>query len=384
MRKSKIALLASSAMLFTILSCQSNKAVDDKRQSGPLLDSTLFSDTINGKEVGLYHIENKNHMSADFTNFGGRIINLLVPNKDGKMIDVVAGFSSLKGFQDSNGPFGATIGRYGNRIAKGTFSIDGTTYHSPTNNGPNMLHGGPMGFQNVIFDVEKLNESTLQFTYLSVDGEMGFPGNLNVKVVYELTDDNALKITYDATTDKKTVVNLTNHAFFNLNGEDSGTILNHQLQFFAKTFTPVDSTLIPTGELRAVKNTAFDFSELTQIGKRINEADEQLKNGKGYDHNFVLDGNGKGKHAAKVIGDKSGVIMDIYTDEPGIQFYSGNFMKGLNTFKSGVKDNYRTAFCLETQHFPNSPNQANFPSTLLNPGETYHTVSEYKFSVVKK
>ena len=384
MRKSKIALLASSAMLCTILSCQSNKAMDDKSPSGSLLDSTLFNDTINGKKVGLYHIENKNHMSADFTNCGGRIINLLVPDKDGKMIDVVAGFSSLKGFQDSKGPFGATIGRYGNRIAKGTFSIDGTTYHSPTNNGPNMLHGGPMGFQNVVFDVEKLNESTLQFTYLSVDGEMGFPGNLKVKVIYQLTDDNALKITYDAATDKKTVVNLTNHAFFNLNGEASGTILNHQLQFFAKTFTPVDSTLIPTGELRAVKNTPFDFSELTQIGKRINEADEQLKNGKGYDHNFVLNGTEKGKHAAKVIGDKSGVVMDIYTDEPGIQFYSGNFMKGQNTFKSGVKDDYRTAFCLETQHFPNSPNQANFPSTLLSPSQTYHTVSEYKFSVVKK
>jgi len=323
-------------------------------------------------------------MSADFTNFGGRIISLIVPNKEGKMTDVVVGFNSVKAYQESSEPyFGATIGRYGNRIAKGNFSIDGIAYHSPNNNGPNMLHGGTKGYQNVVWDAVKLNDSTLQLTYLSADGEMGFPGNLDVKVIYQLTADNSLKITYTAQTDKKTVVNLTNHAFFNLNGEGSGTILDHHLQIVANTYTPVDSTLIPTGELVEVKNTPFDFNVLQQIGKRINEENEQLKNGKGYDHNYVLNGNEKGKHAAKVIGDKSGIMMDIYTDEPGLQFYSGNFMKGNNIFKSGAKDDFRTAFCLETQHFPDSPNQKNFPSTLLKPGERYNTVSVYKFSITK-
>jgi aldose 1-epimerase len=308
----------------------------------------------------------------------------MVPDKNGKMIDVVVGFSSLKQYTDASEPyFGATIGRYGNRIAKGTFVIDGVTYHASTNNKTNMLHGGTKGYQYVVWDTEKLDDATLQFSYLSKDGEMGFPGNLNVKVTYQLTDDNALKITYQATTDKKTVVNLTNHAFFNLNGEGSGTILNHSLQIFADRYTPVDSTLIPIGTLQAVSGTPFDFTKPQTIGKRIESDNEQLKNGKGYDHNFVLRENGEHKHAAHVLGDKSGIVMDIYTDQPGLQFYSGNFMKGNNTFKNGEKDNYRTAFCLETQHFPDSPNQRNFPSTELKPSDTLKSVSYYQFSTIK-
>ena len=385
MTKNKITFLGAWALACVLFSCQGNSnPAQDQIHSTSVLDSTLFTDMVDGKNVSLYHIENKNKVSASFTNFGGRIVSLMVPDKNGKMTDVVVGFNTLKGYQHSSEPyFGATIGRYGNRIAKGTFSIDGVTHHSPTNNGTNMLHGGTKGFQYVVWDAAKLNNSTLKFTYLSADGEMGFPGNLKVEVTYQLTDDNALKITYNATTDKKTVVNLTNHAFFNLNGEGSGTILNHQLQLFANVYTPVDSTLIPTGELLLVKNTPFDFNLPQQIGKRIEENDQQLRNGKGYDHNFVLNGAGKAKHAAKVIGDQSGITMDIYTDEPGIQFYSGNFMKGLHTFKSGAKDEFRSAFCLETQHFPDSPNQKNFPSTLLHPGETYHTVSIYQFSTSK-
>lgn len=380
-------LISSLATLFAITmlatSCQNNSKTETKAISA--LQTTQFDTIIDGKKVDLFQIENKNHITAAFTNFGGRIISLTVPDRDGKMTDVVVGFKTIQEYVNASEPyFGATIGRYGNRIAKGKFSIDGIAYQSPANNKVNMLHGGTKGFQYVIWDAKKLDDATLQFSYLSADGEMGFPGNLNVKVIYQLTDDNALKITYEAATDQKTVVNLTNHAFFNLNGEGSGTILNHQLQIFADKYTPVDSTLIPTGELPSVKNTPFDFNEPQRIGKRIEQDNEQLKNGKGYDHNFVLSENQKEKHAAKAIGDKSGIVMDIFTDEPGLQFYSGNFMKGNNTFKNGSKDEFRTAFCLETQHFPDSPNQKNFPSTELKPGDHYNTVSLYKFSVLKK
>jgi aldose 1-epimerase len=371
-------LLLSIALLAT--SCQNNT----KAEVVSAEQSLQFDTLIDGKKVALYQIENKNHVNASFTNFGGRIISLTVPDQVGKMTDVVVGFKTIHEYVKASEPyFGATIGRYGNRIAKGKFAIDGTTYQSPTNNKVNMLHGGTKGYQYVVWDAKKLDDATLEFTYLSVNGEMGFPGNLQVKVIYQLTDDNALKITYEATTDKKTVVNLTNHAFFNLNGEGSGPILDHKLQVFADKYTPVDSTLIPTGVLALVKNTPFDFNELETIGKRIENDNEQLKNGKGYDHNFVLKGDQKGKKAAKVIGDKSGIVMEIYTDEPGLQLYSGNFMEGNNTFKNGSKDEFRTAFCLETQHFPDSPNQKDFPSTVLKPGDRYYTVSEYKFSVVK-
>lgn len=363
-------------------SCQNNNK--SEKANASVLNAKQFDTVIAGKKVGLYQIENKSGAQASFTNFGGRIISLTVPDKSGKMVDVVVGFKSVQEYVNASEPyFGATIGRYGNRIAKGTFSIDGVTYKGPTNNNSNMLHGGTKGFQYVIWEAKKLDDATLEFTYVSADGEMGFPGNLNVKVIYQLRDDNALKINYEATTDKKTVVNLTNHAFFNLNGEGSGTILNHQLQVFANAYTPVDTALIPTGQLAPVKNTPFDFNKLETVGKRIEENNEQLTYGKGYDHNFVLNGNQKEKHAATIIGDKSGIVMDIYTDEPGLQFYSGNFMKGNNIFKNGVKDEFRTAFCLETQHFPDSPNQKSFPSTLLNPGDRYSTVSVYKFSVSK-
>lgn len=343
-----------------------------------------FQDTIDGKETDLYILKNKNNVQAAVSNYGGRLVSLLVPDKKGVLTDVVVGFNSVGTYKNSSEPyFGATIGRYGNRIANGKFTLDGKEYTLFTNNGVNTLHGGKKGFQSVVWDANQPNDHTLELTYLSEDMEEGYPGNLNVKVVYTLTDDNELRLDYQATTDKKTVVNLTNHAFFNLNGEGSGSILGHVLQINADKYTPVDSTLIPLGTNEPVEGTPFDFRKPTAIGARIEADNVQLKNGKGYDHNFVLNESaGPGlNHAATVTGEKSGIVMEIFTEEPGLQFYSGNFMQSKNTFKSGSKDDFRTALALETQHFPDSPNQPSFPSTVLNPGDTYKTSSVYKFSV---
>ncbi|HEY1112042.1 MAG TPA: aldose epimerase family protein [Chitinophagaceae bacterium] len=366
-------------------SAENAAAVDSAQNTtAVVLSGEAFQDTIDGKSTGLYILKNKNNLQAAFTNYGGRLVSLLVPGKDGKMVDVVVGFKSAEEFVASKEPyFGATIGRYGNRIAKGKFTLDGTTYTLTKNNGPNSLHGGKKGFQAVVWDAQMIGTSAVQFTYLSKDGEEGYPGNLTSKVTYSLTDNNELLMEYEAVTDKKTVVNLTNHAFFNLNGEGSGTINNHLLQINADRYTPVDSTLIPTGKIEQVKGTPFDFTTATAIGARVDEDHQQLKFGKGYDHNFVLNtqpGDGL-LHAATAVGDLTGIVMEVYTEEPGLQFYGGNFMKGKNIFKSGTRDEFRTAFCLETQHFPDSPNQPAFPSTVLEPGKTYKTKSVYKFSV---
>lgn len=372
-------------LLMVISGC--NNAQNEKTTT---MDSTVsenpFVQTIDGKETNLFILQN-NNIKAAITNYGGRLVSLWVPDKNGKMIDIVAGFDSVQQYVHSTEPyFGATIGRYGNRIAKGKFTIDGKEYTSSINNPPNTLHGGKNGFQSKVFDAVQLGDTALQLTYLSKDMEEGFPGNLDVKVTYTLTGDEALKIDYEATTDKTTVVNLTNHAFWNLNGEGSGTILNHRLWINADNYTPVDSTLIPTGKIETVKGTPFDFTTATTIGKRIDtNANPQLKNGKGYDHNFVLNKNSESglNHAATVVGDQSGIQMDIYTEEPGLQFYSGNFMQSKNVMKGGKRDDFRTAFALETQHFPDSPNEPSFPSTLLKPGEKYQTETIYKFSVNK-
>jgi aldose 1-epimerase len=350
-----------------------------------VLKRERFIDTIDGKPTDLYTLRNSRGMTLSITNYGGRFVSLLVPDKEGKMRDVVVGFNSVDDFINSTEAyFGATIGRFGNRIAKGRFTLDGKQYTLFTNNGTNTLHGGKKGFQAVVWNAQQTNDSTLILTYLSKDGEEGFPGNLNVTVRYGLTGNNEVTMDYEATTDKKTIVNLTNHAFFNLNGEGSGTINNHILQVNADQYTPVDSTLIPTGKLEAVAGTPFDFTKPTAIGSRIDTINNvQLKYGKGYDHNFVLRGGKSSslKTAATITGDKSGIVMEIRTQEPGLQFYGGNFMQSQNTFKNGSKDDFRTAFCLETQHFPDAPNQPNFPSTVLNPGQTYKTSSVYKFSV---
>lgn len=385
--KNSLKLIIVGAISFATISCQQNNKTTETQNtdssSVTLLDSTTFETTQDGKTVSLFTLENSKGMKAAITNYGGRVLSLLVPQKDGKLVDVVVGMKDLESIKNSTDAYyGAIIGRYGNRIAKGQFTIDGKTYTSSINNGLNTLHGGKLGYHYVIWDAKLINKNTLELSYLSKDLEEGYPGNLSVKVIYSLTDDKELKIEYKATTDKKTVLNLTNHAYFNLNGEGNGTITNHELEVYANEFTPIDTTLIPTGKLQPVVNTPFDFTKATKIGARINDKDEQLINGKGYDHNYVLSGKaGLGMtHAASVKGDLTGIVMDVYTQEPGIQFYSGNFMSGINTFKNGKKDDYRTAFCLETQHYPNSPNQPNFPSTLLNPGQEFSSISIYKFS----
>ncbi|RYY21897.1 MAG: galactose mutarotase [Chitinophagaceae bacterium] len=384
MKKMSLMLLVATQLM---LSCndsdneQSSTKGDSTSKASIYPDSAAFNKVIDGVQARLFVLKNDKGMSAAITNYGGRIVGLYVPGRGDSVVDVVTGFKSVDDFVNSTEAFfGATIGRYGNRIGKAEFVLDGKQYKLTANNGPNSLHGGKKGFHAVMWNGVQENDSTLELRYLSKDMEEGFPGNLTVKVTYTLTADNGLAIAYEAQTDKKTVVNLTNHAFFNLNGEGAGPITGHVLQINADRYTPVDTTLIPTGKLVPVKGTPFDFTTPVAIGARIEEANEQLKNGLGYDHNFVLNGSGM-KKAATITGDQSGIVMDVYTEEPGLQFYSGNFMAGKNTFKGGSSDAFRTAFCLETQHFPDSPNQPSFPSTVLNPGDTYKTKSLYQFSV---
>lgn len=377
------------ATLSLFLSCNESgskgaEPASNQNDSATLMAAAAnFKDTLNGKDVGLYYLKNKG-IEASITNYGGRVVNLLVPDQNGKMTDVAVGFDSFKGFYNSKEPFfGALIGRYGNRIAKGKFRLDGVEYTLPLNNGANTLHGGPEGFHNVVWDAKQLSDSALELTYLSKDGEQGFPGNLNVKVLYTLTSNREMKIDYEATTDKKTVCNLTNHTFFNLNG--SGTINDHLLLIHADAYTPVDATLIPLGKHETVSGTPFDFRTATAIGKRVNDSNTQLGYGKGYDHNFVINGaNGVIREAAEITGDKSGIRMQLFSSEPGLQFYGGNFMQSKNELKHGTKDEYRTAFALEPQHFPDSPNQPSYPSTVLKPGEVYKTSSVYRFTTVSK
>lgn len=385
-------LMAILGGIFMFISCKENPKKDDpqitvQENEKPLMENNLrpsdFDTIIDGKPVKLYFLENGGLKMA-VTNYGGRIVGLWVPDAKGRMTDVVLGRGSVREYV--NGPesyFGSIVGRVGNRIAKGRFTLNGETYSITPNNNENALHGGEHGFQDKVWDAIRPDGHTLVLRYTSPDMEEGFPGNLAVTVTYSLTASNAVRITYAATTDKATLVNLTNHAYFNLNGEGSGTILNHSLQIYADRFTPVDKGLIPTGELREVRNTPFDFTLPKPIGKDIGASDQQLDFGRGYDHNFVFNGpkaNGL-HHAATAIGDLSGIVMDVYTEEPGMQLYCGNFMASGNRLKSGARDDHRSAFCLETQHFPDAPNHAHFPSIVLNPGEEYHTATEYRFSV---
>ncbi|MEL7834770.1 aldose epimerase family protein [Fodinibius sp. Rm-B-1B1-1] len=342
-----------------------------------------FQSAVNGIDARLFQLENEKGMQIAITNYGGRIVSWLAPDKNGEFDDIVLGFDSIDGYLNADEIyFGALIGRFGNRIDEGEFSLNGEDYELATNDGSNHLHGGPGGFHNVVWDAEQLDDQHLVLTYFSEEGEEGYPGNLKVKVQYILTDDNELKIDYTASTDQATPVNLTNHAFFNLGGAASGTINNHELLIEADYYTPVDSTLIPTGEIASVEQTPFDFTNAKSMGKDIDNKSEQLDFGEGYDHNFVLDkeNNGKLTRAAKVHEPNSGRTMEIYTTEPGIQFYSGNFMDGSDVGKEGEPYKYRTAFCLEPQHFPDSPNQNNFPSTILEPDSVYHSLSVYKLS----
>lgn len=384
MNKRNLALVALALSSF-LVACnnpeKSSNGTNDTTSSVVKLDTGAYQKNINGKQTNLYQLTNKNGAIVQITNYGGRIMSIVVPDKNGKPTDVALGYDSVQSNQKKGEPFfGALIGRYGNRIAKGKFTVAGKPYQVQVNDGVNTLHGGTDGFYSKVWDAKKINDQTLELTYLSKDGEAGYPGNVNVKVVYTLTEDNALKIDYSATTDKETVLNLTNHAYFNLSGEGNSTITDHELTIAASGFTPVDTTLIPTGKVQPVKGTPFDFTTAKAIGKDIEADDEQLKNGKGYDHNFVLDKTDANKPVAIVKSPISGITMEVYTTEPGIQFYSGNFLTGADKDGKGGKSyGHRSAFCLETQHFPDSPNQPSFPSTTLKPGTTYQTSTTYKF-----
>jgi aldose 1-epimerase len=358
--------------------CGSTKAPESA--STRKLTSTPWGKTPGGESVELYTLTNAKGAEATIATFGGRIVSLKVPDRAGKMDDVVLGFDNLDGYFTKTPPpnFGALIGRYGNRIGKGKFSLNGVNYQLATNNGQNHLHGGVRGFDQMVWKTKEAPGQSLELTYFSKDGEENYPGNLSSTVVYTLTDDNGLRIDYSATTDKDTIINLTNHAYFNLSGD--GDILAHQVMINADRFTPVDKGLIPTGELRSVEGTPFDFRTAKAIGERIDAKDEQIGYGPGYDHNYALNRSGESLElAARVTDPKSGRIMEVLTTEPGLQFYTGNFLDGSIRGKSGKVYARRSAFCMETQHFPDSPNKPNFPSVVLKPGATYQTSTVYRF-----
>ena len=341
-----------------------------------------------GAAVDLYTLTNANGMEVHIITYGGIVTSLMAPDRAGKLADVVLGMDTLAGYLADTQHFGALIGRYGNRIGNGQFRLDGQVFTLPKNDPAdkpeNTLHGGPAGFDHRLWkgaETPNADGPSVLLTYVSADREMGFPGTLTAKVIYTLTKNNELRIDYTATTDKDTVVNLTNHSYFNLAGAGQGDILQHQLTINADRFTPVDAGLIPNGELQAVQGTPFDFNKATAIGARINEPDQQLKYGHGYDHNYVINkGMGGLTKCVEVYEPKSGRVLEVSTTEPGVQFYTGNFLDGTIHGKGGKVYAYRGALCLETQHFPDSPNKPNFPSTELKPGHTYHTVTVYRFS----
>jgi len=352
-------------------------------KSGGTITEAPFGKTPDGTPVTIYTLRNQNGMEARILNYGGIVQSLRVPDKNGNFGDVVLGYDNLAGYLTNSPYFGALIGRYGNRIAKGQFTLDGVTYHLATNNGPNALHGGIKGFDKVVWAAKLLqtpDSPALQLTYVSGDGEEGYPGILKIKAVYTVTRDKALRLDYTATTDKDTIVNLTHHSYFNLAGH--GNILGHIVYLNADKFTPVDNTLIPTGELSPVEGTPFDFRIPTAIGARIGQDDEQLKFGNGYDHNWVIN-HPMGELAldARVTEPTTGRMLEVWSTEPGLQFYTGNFLDGTLTGKGGWTYQFRNAFVMEPQHYPDSSNHPNFPSVVLHPGEVYHNTILYRFGV---
>ncbi len=357
-----------------------------RAEANSKMQKQAFGKLQDGRSVDLYVLTNKQGAEAEITNYGATLVSLKVPDRSGKPGDVVLGYDKIEGYENGKAFFGASVGRYGNRIAHAKFVLDGVTYTLEKNDGENHLHGG---FNKRIWtakDVSSGAGQALELTYLSKDGEEGYPGNVSVKIVYTLlAGQNALKIDYTATTDKDTVLNLTHHSYFNLAGQGNGDVLKQQLTIHGGRFTPVDSGLIPTGELREVRNTPFDFLQPFAIGTRIDQDDQQLKFGKGYDHNWVLDRKSPGSmfEAAEVYDPQTGRVMEVSTTEPGLQFYSGNFLDGSIQGKDGKTYAHRSALCLETQHFPDSPNHADFPSTVLKPGQQLHSTTIYKFSTRK-
>ena len=378
-------MIRSSVLRFACTACFLLASRPNTNSMEQKLQVSEFGKTEEGVPVYRYVLANGMGVEAVVINYGAALVSLKVPDRSGKASDVVLGYDNLTGYEHDKSYFGATIGRYGNRIAGGQFSVDGQIFHVPKNDGPNSLHGGSPGFNKRVWtgvDRSRAGSQVLELSYVSEDGEEGYPGRLHVSVTYTLpAKSNELRIDYSVTTDKDTVINLTNHSYFNLSGMASKEILEHQLVLRASQFTPVDSTLIPTGELRNVIGTPFDYRTPTAIGARINQDDEQLKFGKGYDHNWVLDRGEKPglQLAAEVFEPTSGRVLEVLTTEPGIQFYSGNFLDGTVRGKGGELYAHRTGFCLETQHFPDSPNHKNFPSTVLKAGATYRSTTVFRF-----
>lgn len=365
--------------------CSENKKTSGQEMTASGLNIADFKSETEGKKTDLYVLKNAGGMEVCVTNFGGRIVSILVPDKNGVMRDVVLGFDSIQDYMNLPTDFGATIGRYANRIGQGRFTLDGIEYQLPRNNFGHCLHGGTKGFQYRIFDARQTGDRELQLTYLSKDGEEGFPGNLQCTVDMKLTDDNALDITYTANTDRATVVNMTNHSYFNLDGDPSGNNSGHVLTLNADSYTLVDSTFMTTGEIAGVEGTPMDFRIPTAIGTHIDDtAFLQIRNGKGYDHNWVLNTQGDiSQIAATLESPVTGIRMDVYTNEPGIQVYAGNFLDGTVTGKKGILYNKRASVCLETQKYPDTPNKSGWPTAVLRPGEKYFSRCIYKFSVVE-
>lgn len=379
----KTNLLSLLVIALFLVNCTSTPK-DEKTLSG--LDKTKFQTVVNGDSTDLYVLKNASGMEVAITNFGGRIVSVMVPDKTGKMIDVVLGFDSISDYINVPSDFGATIGRYANRINQGKITIDGKTIQLPQNNFGHCLHGGPQGWQYQVFkNVKQLDDSTIEMTRFSPDGDMNFPGNVEAKVIFTLTDDNAIKIDFSATSDQKTVINMCNHSYFNLGGDPTKAITEDELYINADNFTPVDSTFMTTGEILTVKETPMDFTTPKKVGKEINNYDYvQLKNGNGYDHNWVLNTAGDiNLLAAKVVSPASGVTLEVFTNEPGVQVYTGNFLDGTIKGKKGITYNQRTGICFETQHYPDSPNKPQWPSVMLEPGKVYQSTCIYKFGVQK-
>ncbi len=383
MKKTLFALLA---LPFILLSCEQKKA--EQPTASGLLPSKfegVYEEDSRRDSTHLYVMKNTNGMEVCVTNIGGRIVSVLVPDKNGNMQDVVLGFDNIENYKGIDTNFGAIIGRYGNRIAGGKFTLYRVMYTLRQNNGNNSLHGGPRGFHTRYFNIEQPDAQTLVCKYLSRHQEEGFPGNLYVTVTYKLTNDNALDIGYEATVDHPTIVNLTNHSYFNLSGDPKNTILDHVVSMNCDSYTPTNEELIPTGEIVKVAGTPLDFTAPKSIGERINDSTFiDIKYGRGYDHNFVINTPGDlSKAACKVVCPATGIAMEVFTNEPGVQFYTGNFLDGTSTGKKGIPYQHRTALCLETQHFPDSPNHPQFPSTILDKDSVYTSRCIYKFSVEK-
>ncbi|MCD8386424.1 MAG: galactose mutarotase [Bacteroidales bacterium] len=382
MKAIKLNSLAASAIIALLgVSCSSNP---EKQLTRSGLDPDNFVAQVNGKTTGLYKLTNPSGMEVCVTNFGGRLVSIMVPDKNGDFKDVVLGFDSIADYINIPSDFGAAIGRYANRINQGRLVIDGDSIQLPQNNFGHCLHGGPTGWQYQVYDVKQVSDNSITLVMNSPDGDNNFPGNVTAEVTYTLTDDNAIDIDYTATTDKTTVINMTNHSYFNLNGDPNIPVTNCMMQVNASLFTPVDSTYMTTGEIASVKETPFDFTEAKAVGEEITVDCEQLRNGNGYDHNWVLDTAGDDQKVAVTLSSPiTGITLEVYTNEPGIQIYSGNFLDGTVSGKGGNVYNQRAGICLESQKYPDTPNKPTWPSATLEPGQTYHSHCVFKFGIQK-